>query len=317
MQSLGAAADRQLAVLIDLENVGLDSIQWLFDQISDVGRLIVKRAYADWSDARNKRDQLLELGIEPIHLFQSSSGKNSSDIRLAIDAVDLLHQSPVDTFVVVSSDADFVPLVSKLRAAGKMVIGAGRQAAASRTLVRSCDKYYYLDQAEKPATKGRTAAEPEGESLLVRAVKAAMDEQGRVTGSKLHQNLQRLDPSFDFRVQGYSTFTRYLQASSEVNVTRARGQGDLQVELANLDAVPTEGATDPELLWSRIDAAWLNKAPRSGQRIPGNVAAASAADVLGASKLSVSHYKTLQRLLNASEHLASGWSRDRGWIIRR
>ena len=113
-------AERQLAVLIDFENTGLKSIQWLFDQISDIGRIIVKRAYADWSVESDKRDQLLELGVEPVHLFRSSGGgKNSSDIRLAIDAIELLHQSPVDTFVIVSSDSDFVPLVSKLRAAGQ------------------------------------------------------------------------------------------------------------------------------------------------------------------------------------------------------
>ena len=80
-------ADPQVAVLIDFENVGLTSLQWLFDQISDVGRIIVKRAYADWTATSKGRDQLLELGIEPIHLFHSSgSGKNSSDIRLVIDA---------------------------------------------------------------------------------------------------------------------------------------------------------------------------------------------------------------------------------------
>jgi hypothetical protein len=91
-------ADRRVAVLIDFKNVGLGSIQWLFDQISDVGRIVVWRAYADWSDmgksdARYKRDQLLELGIEPIHLFQSASGKNASDIHLAIDVIDLLNLS--------------------------------------------------------------------------------------------------------------------------------------------------------------------------------------------------------------------------------
>src|SRR3990172_11200006 len=105
--------DRQIAALIDFENVGLDSIQWLFDQISDIGRIIVKRAYADWSDAGNKRDQLLELGIEPIQQFHGGPiGKNSSDIRLAIDAIELLHQSPIDTFVIVSSDSDFIPPVN-------------------------------------------------------------------------------------------------------------------------------------------------------------------------------------------------------------
>ena len=149
--------ERQVAVLIDYENVGLAAIQWLLDQVSDHGRVIVKRAYADWSqsgsgrDQKRQRDHLLELGIEPIHLFHSASGKNSSDIRLAIDAVELMYNSPVDTFVIVSSDTDFVPLVSRLRAAGKGVIGAGRKKGVSQTLVRSCDRYYYLEQASSSA----------------------------------------------------------------------------------------------------------------------------------------------------------------------
>ena len=117
-----------VAVLIDYENVGLDSSQYLLDQLSDMGRIIVKRAYADWSVERSKRDQLLELGIEAVHHFRSTkSGKNSSDIKLAIDAVDLLHNAELDTFVIVSSDSDFVPLVTRLRAAGKVVVGAGRR----------------------------------------------------------------------------------------------------------------------------------------------------------------------------------------------
>ena len=134
--------ETNIAVLIDFENVGLSTIQNLLDQISDVGRIIIRRAYADWSEQRNKRDQLLELGIEAIHLFHSTnSGKNSSDIRLTIDAIDLLYQSPVDTFVIVSSDSDFVSLVSKLRSSGKVVIGAGPQKGSSKTLVKSCDRY--------------------------------------------------------------------------------------------------------------------------------------------------------------------------------
>src|SRR4030042_5199610 len=105
MESRELITERQLAVLIDFENTGLKSIQWLFDQVSDIGRIIVKRAYADWSVEAGKRDQLLELGIEPVHLFHSSGGgKNSSDIRLAIDAIELLYQSTVDQFIIVSSD---------------------------------------------------------------------------------------------------------------------------------------------------------------------------------------------------------------------
>ena len=151
-------AESNVAVLIDFENVGLDSIQYLLDQVSDVGRVTIKRAYSDWSVQREKRDQLLELGIEAVHHFRSNrSGKNSSDIVLAIDAIDLLHGAPIDTFVIVSSDSDFVPLVSKLRAAGKGVIGSGRHGAASPVLVKSCDRYIYLDEQVTPQKRSGSA----------------------------------------------------------------------------------------------------------------------------------------------------------------
>ncbi len=241
MEDTRQGHEKLVAALVDVENVGLDSIQWLFDQISDVGRIIVKRAYADWSTAGNKRNQLLELGIEPIQQFHSGSkGKNSSDIRLAIDAVDLLHQSPVDTFVIVSSDSDFIPLVNKLRAAGKTVVGAGRKATAPRTLVISCDKYYYLDQNRSIGVSDHPADEQSNDTLLNRAVRATMDEQGTVVGSKLHQAMQRLDPSFDFRALGYATFTKYLKASSAIKIKRPRGPGDVIVELAD-STLPAPG----------------------------------------------------------------------------
>ena len=230
-------ADQQVAMLIDFENVGLTSIQWLFDQLSELGRITIKRVYADWSLSKNRKDEILELGIEAIHLFRStSSGKNSSDLRLAIDAVDLLYQSPVDTFVIVSSDSDFVPLVIKLRAAGKTVIGAGESKKAPRTLVSSCDRYHFLDRTgiSAPSAKRPTAKKAQADgNLLLRAVNSAMDEQGRIVGSKLHQTLQRLDPSFNFSSLGHSTFTKYLETCPEVRVTRPKGPGDVIVELSD------------------------------------------------------------------------------------
>jgi uncharacterized protein (TIGR00288 family) len=326
--TMGATTERQVAVLIDYENVGLKSIQWLFDQLSDVGRIIVKRAYADWSAAasqrehRQQRDRLLELGIEPIHLFISGSGKNSSDIRLVIDAVELLYLSTVDTFVIVSSDTDFVPLVSKLRAAGKTVFGAGRTAAVSQTLVRSCDRYYDLDQSERSRAETPTTSEPVVESLLVRAVKVGMDEGGRIAGSKLHETLQRLDPSFDFRVLGFSTFTRYLEASKEVSVARpTRGQSDMTVELTEVaervTTAPAIEPADPETVGPKIDAAWLNRASMPGQSFSGTTAANDAAKVLGVQKLSDSPHKRLQGLLDAISYLSARWLRRENRIVRR
>ena len=317
MVATDSQVDRQIAVLIDVENVGLDSIQRLFDQLADLGRIIVKRAYGDWSGASSKRDQLLELGIEPIQVFHATpSGKNTSDIRLGIDAVDLLYQSTVDTFVIVSADSDFVPLVSRLRAAGKMVIGAGGESTAPHSLVISCDRYIYLEKKGKRKSKLRRGKKHSAEELLIRAIEATVDEQGKVLGSKLHQALQRLDPSFSFRALGYSTFTRYLEASPRVKVNRSGKEGDMTVELVDQNVVSAPDTSDAK--WdARIDAAWQKRTTVPGNSIPGPIAASDAAKFLGVSKLSSSRYRTLQVLLDASELLSSRWHREGNSIIKR
>lgn len=319
MNTTGYAAERQLAVLIDFENVGLSSMQWLFDQVSDVGRIIIKRAYADWSAAGDRRDQLLGLGIEPIQLFRSSAGgKNSSDIRLAVDAVDLLHTSTVDTFVIVSSDSDFVPLVIKLRSAGKTVFGAGEQNKAPRTLVTSCDRYFYLNQAKgaKEAEQAPLSPDDDIEGLVRRAVEASIDENGKVFGSKLYQTMQRLDPSFNYRTYN-STFAKFIKIQPGLKITPPRGKGDITVELAEED-VPKSTTPSPEKdMWHQIDAEWSKRVTKGGKSVPGAVAARQAAKVLGVAKLSISQYKTLQGLLDASGYLAERWQREANTLIRR
>ena len=310
----------QVAVLIDYENTGLGAIQGLLDRLSDIGRLTVKRAYADWSLHRRDRDQLLEFGIEPVHVFRSrGSGKNSADIRLVIDAIELLYQSPVDTFAIVSSDSDFVHLVNRLRAAGKTIIGAGPQSTAPRTLVTSCDQYLYLDYLNKPQV---TKSMPEDvspaplESILVRAVKVGMDDQGAIQGSKLLETMQRLDPGFNYHDLGFSNFARFLEASPSVKVTRPPDHGDITVELAST-STSNEGSLDPDNWESKIDQRWRDRAGEGEKTIPGSTAAFDAARVLGVRKLSLSRYGTLQRLLEASNLLSNLWSRDGNMIIRK
>lgn len=249
--------DANVAVLIDYENVGLDAIQHLLDQLSDVGRVIIRRAYGDWSVQRGKQDQLLELGIEPIHQYHSNkSGKNSSDIRLAIEAVDLLFNSPIDTFVIVSSDSDFVPLVGKLRSSGKSVIVAGRREATSPTLIKSCDRYIFLDTEKRttaPASQSRrrtsrrngsqasqtASAEADAKSLLLRAMDVSMDEVGEVVGSKLYQTMRRIEPSFNFKDLKFRLFTQFLEAHTDViEITRPKdGSGDVVVQLVGRDQI--------------------------------------------------------------------------------
>lgn len=307
--------ERQIAVLIDLENISLNSIQWLFDQISDVGRIIVKRAYAEWSIEANKHDQLLELGIEAIPLVRSTSGgKNASDIRLAIEAVDLQFTSPVDTFVIVSSDSDFVPLVSKLRSAGKTVFGAGEEKKAPKTLVKSCDRYFYLDQdreVNKIEREKSTVRMKEAQDLVRRAVEASIDEHGRVVGSKLHQTILRLDPSFDYNLYGYSTFRKFIEASPGLKLIRSKGPGDVTIEIPEQISQVIAAPVSSKELWEQIDSAWLKRVDKYGESIPGPIAASDAATALSVGKLSASGYKTLQGLLNASEYLAGKWSRKK------
>jgi uncharacterized protein (TIGR00288 family) len=232
MSAEKASNESQIAVLIDFENVGLNTIQGLFDALSDIGRIIIKRAYADWSYVKTPREQLFEFGIEPILIYKSvRGGKNASDIRMTIDATELLYQSSVDTFVIVSSDTDFLPLINKLRSAGKVVIGAGRKETTSSNLVKSCDKYYFLDQAGFDVPLQMPEMSPLDE-LLLRGFRASADENGQVVGSKLHSTMQRMDPSFDYHAYGHTTFVKLLQASQVVKVTRPRKVGDVIIELA-------------------------------------------------------------------------------------
>lgn len=249
-----AELEPNVAVLIDYENVGLDSIKDLLEQLTSDGRVTIRRAYGDWSVQRGKQDQLLELGIEPIHQYHSNkSGKNSSDIRLAIEAIDLLHESPIDIFVIVSSDSDFVPLVGRLRSSGKTVIAAGRREATSPTLIKSCDRFIFLesekaaDDSPTPSRRrttrrvggsgGQATRSSDPRSLLLRAMDVSVDESGRVVGSKLYQTMRRIEPSFNYKDLRHRIFSQFLDSHSDiVGVIRPKdGSGDVIVQLLSTE----------------------------------------------------------------------------------
>ena len=315
----GNLTEPNVAILIDYENVGLDSIQYLLDQISDVGRITIKRAYADWSTQRNRRDQLLELGIEAIHHFRSTkSGKNSSDIRLDIDAIDLRHTSDVDTFVIASSDSDFVPLVMYLRAAGKSVMAAGRREITSETLVKSCDRYIFLSDAKTPPPdqnqpdQNHQPVVSSRRSLVARAVESSADENGHVVGAKLFQTMRRIDPSFNFKTLGYRTFGQFLQDTQEVRVTQNQGE-DVVVQLSQIgnQDKDSELTLDQE---REIDAAWEK---RGGEKISSQGAAADVVRVFGVTSLKSAGFKSIEKLLYASRLLKARWKRDGNAVHRR
>ncbi len=338
--------DDQVGVLIDFENVGSANLPNLFDQISEVGRIIVKRAYADWTKIARKGEEMMELGVEARHYFRmSGSGKNASDICLAIDAIDLLHRTPIDTFVIVSSDTDFVPLVSTLRGSGKTVIGAGHRGVVSSALVHSCDRFIYLDDG-KSAQRDTPALSKQADQLLRRAMDTSVDEQGLVVAAKLHNTMKRMDPSFDYRTLGHRTFSQYLSSSKVIEIQRRGGDhGDVIVGMAEqsrgsqssqtvqppptsqtVELPPASQTVQPPPIpqtsgrnrgnaspWDEeIDIAW---AMIPGNPISGSKASSAAAKVLGVSKLSSSAYKSLQGLLDASELLRTRWYRKGNSIV--
>lgn len=157
--------ERTLAVFIDFENLALGfkpgegtfDIGRVLDRLVEKGKIIVKKAYADWSRFKKEKAALHEAAIELIEIpKRSRTGKNSADIRLAVDAMDLCHQKGhVDCFVIVSGDSDFSPLVSKLKENGKHVIGLGMKDSTSKLLIDNCDEFIYYEDLH-----GSSAAPP-------------------------------------------------------------------------------------------------------------------------------------------------------------
>ncbi len=161
--------DRSLAIFIDFENLALGfqnrrdrfDIERVLERLVEKGKIVAKKAYADWSRFGQYTGALHEAAIELIEIpRRAQTGKNSADIRLCVDAMDLAYSKDhIDTFVIVSGDSDFSPLVSKLKELGKHVIGLGMQESTSDLLRDNCDEFiYYEDLGQAPTPD--PAAEP-------------------------------------------------------------------------------------------------------------------------------------------------------------
>src|SRR6187431_387493 len=153
-----ADGERSLAVFFDFENIGIGlnlrrdrfDIVKVVERLVEKGKLVVKKAYADWSRFAQYTAPLHEAAIELIEIpRRGQTGKNSADIRLCVDAMDLAYSKEhIDTFVIVSGDSDFSPLVSKLKENGKHVIGLGMQPSTSELLRDNCDEFIYYEDLE-------------------------------------------------------------------------------------------------------------------------------------------------------------------------
>src|SRR6478752_5126999 len=154
--------ERTLAVFFDFENIGIGlnlrrdrfEISRVHERLVEKGKVVVKKAYADWSRFAQYTAPLHEAAIELIEIpRRGQTGKNSADIRLCVDAMDLAYSKEhIDTFVIVSGDSDFSPLVSKLKELGKHVIGLGMQDSTSDLLRDNCDEFIYYEDLGRPST---------------------------------------------------------------------------------------------------------------------------------------------------------------------
>ncbi|MGD8562604.1 MAG: NYN domain-containing protein [Desulfarculaceae bacterium] len=219
-------SDNTLAVFIDFENLALGfpkargfNMKIVLERLVEKGKLVVKKAYADWSRYTQYKQAMHELAIDLIEIpKRAQTGKNSADIRLCVDAMDLCYsKSHVDTFVIVSGDSDFSPLVSKLRENGKQVIGLGMKASTSDLLRDNCDEFVYYEdlerQVERPPKLPKQLPKDKREAfrLLIDSVSALMRENKPIIySSMVKDTMKRKQPSFDESYHNYRSFTDLL-----------------------------------------------------------------------------------------------------------
>ncbi len=236
---------RNMALFCDFENVALGvrdanyaafDIQKVLERLLLKGSIVVKKAYCDWDRYKEFKAAMHEAAFELIEIpHVRQSGKNSADIRMVVDALDLCYtKSHVDTFVVISGDSDFSPLVSKLRENDKVVIGVGVKNSTSDLLIANCDEFIFYDdlvrESEKPKRKRRKSPakksggkikekveddkQQEALDLVVETVEALLKERGeqeKVWGSMVKQTLKRRKPGFNETYHGFRTFGQLLE----------------------------------------------------------------------------------------------------------
>jgi uncharacterized protein (TIGR00288 family) len=242
-----AASDATMAVFLDLENIALGArdakypsfdIEKVLERLLLKGHIVVKKAYCDFERYKDFKRGLHEAAFELIEIpHVRQSGKNSADIRMVVDALDLCYtKGHVDTFVILSGDSDFSPLVSKLRENAKTVIGVGVKNSTSDLFINNCDEFiYYDDLVRKQPSKTRrrnaaatrapavSAENPAGEGkgpdlgaaldLIVETLEALAEERGGsepIWGSMIKQAIKRRQPGFNERFYGFRSFNDML-----------------------------------------------------------------------------------------------------------
>jgi uncharacterized protein (TIGR00288 family) len=273
------ASDATMAVFLDLENIALGArdakypsfdIEKVLERLLLKGHIVVKKAYCDFERYKDFKRGLHEAAFELIEIpHVRQSGKNSADIRMVVDALDLCYtKGHVDTFVILSGDSDFSPLVSKLRENAKTVIGVGVKNSTSDLFINNCDEFIYYDDLVRkepskarrrtaaatraPAASGNAPGENKGPDLndafelIVETLEALIEERGGsepIWGSMIKQAIKRRQPGFNERFYGFRSFNDMLSDAEKRGLLTLRADeksGGYTVRVADR---PTPRAT--------------------------------------------------------------------------
>ncbi len=266
--------NNQVAVFIDYENIEISyrsksgddfEVDWqsVFRAAVDFGRVVVRRAYADWGIFGSSQRELLAMGVDLVHV-PSKRGKNAADIKIVIDALEMVlgESKNISHVVLVSGDGDFTELVHRLRAYGKVVIGLGVSGASAEYLIHACDQFIFYDMLT-----GRPAGKDSGENrstdapgiafemsearLLLRKAVEPIDEGTWVTAGAIKNAMLGLSPAFNERNYNYSSFKDFIAAQSDmVRIRTAQPGGHLEVQKISLPASDAASKA-PEALLDR------------------------------------------------------------------
>ena len=229
--------DLRLAVLIDADNVSHEYVRPMMAEVARYGKPTIKRIYGDWTrqEATGWKKELLGNAITPIQQYGYTTGKNSTDSAMIIDAMDVLYSGRVDGFCIVSSDSDFTRLATRLREAGMLVIGIGEKKTPEPFIV-ACDRFIYLEilnegeteekkaatgkRAENGKTKQHNRVPPQVMKLIVNSVNDVADEDGWAFLGDVGNLILRKQPSFDSRSYGYHKLTALITTLERFEVDK-------------------------------------------------------------------------------------------------
>lgn len=233
--------DRKLAVLIDADNVSPKYIQFIFEEAANHGVPTYKRIYGDWTKPQLVpwKEVLLQYSVTPMQQYNYTTGKNSTDSALIIDAMDILYSGHVDGFCIVSSDSDFTRLATRLRESGMYVIGMG-EVKTPKPFIAACERFIYLDYLTHPAlpeaatvqTAQSVKSDPDDLRQLIRQIGTIVTEQSDESGwaflGTVGGILGKRFPDFDARNYGYAKLSTFIESLKAFEIDK-RKTSDLHI----------------------------------------------------------------------------------------